>query len=136
MKRAAQKLYKQFTKKPRTAVDLSQVPEHVTADWHAYSRVDHMLSTPMASTVLQGLNKKGADIKWLCRDVCGAAVKEGSKFFHTRLLSTISQECSFHKKLRKELPLVELVKLPVQLRKKLCHQSFSVLLENSRETAH
>ena len=79
----------------------------------------------MASTVLKGLNKKGADINWLCRDVCGAAVKEGSEFFHTRVLSTVS----FHSKLAKELPRVDLVSLPVQVRKKLGQQTFSCLLD-------
>ena len=88
-----------------------------------------MAQTPMVSTVLNGLNKKGADIKWLCQDVCGAAVKEGSKFFQTRVLSSISSEKAFHRKLRKELPVVDAVTLPVQVRKKLGQQSFSALFD-------
>ena len=129
LKRAAAKLYKRLAKKPRATSDLSNVPEHLKDDWHGYSRLEHMARTPMASTVLKGLNKKGADINWLCRDVCGAAVKEGSEFFHTRVLSTVSSERSFHSKLAKELPRVDLVSLPVQVRKKLGQQTFSCLLD-------
>ncbi|CAE7722910.1 unnamed protein product [Symbiodinium necroappetens] len=127
LKRAAEKLYKRLAKKPRATSDLSNVPEHLKDDWHGYSRLEHMARTPMASTVLKGLNKKGADINWLCRDVCGAAVKEGSEFFHTRVLSTVSSERSFHSKLAKELPRVDLVSLPVQVRKKLGQQTFSMV---------
>ncbi|CAE7623014.1 unnamed protein product [Symbiodinium sp. CCMP2592] len=128
LKRAAKKLFQRAVrKKPRPTVDLRDVPASLTNDWHGYSRLEHIAETPMASTVLNGLNKKGADIKWLCRDVCGAAVKEGSKFFQTRVMSTIPSEDAFHRKLRKELPTVDMVTLPVQVRKKLGQQTFSEL---------
>ena len=86
-----------------------------------------MVQTPMASTVLGGLAKKGADIKWLCGDICGAAVQEGSRFFQSRRLSRITKESAFHRKIQKDLPKVETVSLPVQVRKKLAQHSFSVL---------
>ena len=83
----------------------------------------------MARTMLQGLARKGADIKWLCQSVCGAATKEGSRYYQTRRLSSVAKECSFHSKLSKELPRVDTVNLPVVVRKKLVQQQFSALLE-------
>ncbi|CAE7679498.1 unnamed protein product [Symbiodinium sp. CCMP2592] len=97
LKRAAKKLFQRAVrKKPRPTVDLRDVPAHLTNDWHGYSRLEHIAETPMASTVLNGLNKKGADINWLCRDVCGAAVKEGSKFF--------SDTCHVYDTIRRCIP--------------------------------
>ncbi|CAE7229072.1 unnamed protein product [Symbiodinium sp. CCMP2592] len=126
LKRAAQKLYDRAAKRPRNSDVLENAPEHLKDD-RSYSNLEHMLQTPMAGTVLGGLAKKGADIKWLCGDVCGAAVDEGSKYFQTRRLSTIRKEDTFHRKIQKDLPKVHTVSLPVQVRKKLGEKSFSVL---------
>ena len=76
-----------------------------------YSRLDHL--SPTATAVMDGLKKKGADIKWLCQSICGSAVAEGSQYFGTRWLSTVGSEKTFHRRLASSLPRTEMIKLPV-----------------------
>ena len=82
----------------------------------------------MVTAVMDGLKKKGADIKWLCQSICGSAVAEGSQYFGFRWLSTVGSEKTFHRRLASSLPRTEMIKLPVQVRKKLGEQSFRGLI--------
>ena len=91
----------------------------------SYSNLEHMTATPMARTILKALTKKKADIRFMCRDVCSAAVAEGSDFFQTRVLSMLSQERRFHNRLAADLPAVATISLPVQIGKKLSSRKFS-----------
>ena len=113
LKRAARRFHQRLAaKKPRTTFDLADVPNNLTDDWHiGYSRLDHL--SPMATAVMDGLKKKGADIKWLCQSICGSAVAEGSQYFGTRWLSTVGSEKTFHRRLASSLPRTEMIKLPV-----------------------
>eukprot|EP00439_Symbiodinium_sp_Y106_P036558 s3661_g4.t1 len=79
----------------------------------------------MATAVMDGLKKKGADIKWLC---------QSSQYFGTRWLSTVGSEKTFHRRLASSLPRAEMIKLPVQVRKKLGEQSFRGLIGDARNT--
>ena len=65
-----------------------------------YSNLEHMSATPMAAAVLKSLRKKSADVRFMCNEVCGAAVEEGSRYFQTRALSSIRQEGKFHRRLQ------------------------------------
>ena len=79
----------------------------------------------MPNAVLQGLRKKSADVRFLCGTMCDAAVQEGSNKFLTKTLATITREARFHSQLASSLPKVELIKLPVQIKKKLQIKAFS-----------
>ena len=109
-------------------VDWSAVPAHVQQSSPSrYSTLQHMTETPMATTVLEALKKKGTDLKFMCSSVCGAAVQEGSKYFQTRALAKITKEARFHRRLAKDLPCVEKLKLPIQVKKKIKYRHFSIL---------
>ena len=133
MKRDAVALYKAAAKAQKTWKDYSQqeLPADAGQDWQkaslGYSNLEHMTQTPMARTVLRSLRQKGANIKFMCADVCGAAVAEGSTFYQTRSLSSVDRESKFHHRLEKDLPKVDKVTLPVQIKKKLKYRSFSPL---------
>ena len=125
LKRAAVKACKQQCKKQKidsAQLDKPAAPPHVSDDWGAYSTLNHMTETPMARTVLKAL-KKGADLKFMCQEVCYAAVQEGSSKCQTRLLSGVTKESRFHARLAKDLPAVQMVELPIQLNKKLLKKS-------------
>ena len=79
----------------------------------------------MPNAVLQGLRKKSADVRFLCGTMCDAAVREGSNKFLTKTLATITREARFHSQLASSLPKVELITLPVQIKKKLQSKAFS-----------
>ena len=103
----------------------TQLPPELTKLDDSYSSLDHMLSTPMADVMLKSLRKKGADVRFMCQEVCGAAVLEGSTNFHTRLLSSIKDERVLHSKLRSQLPDVTKLKLPVSVKKRPIERDFS-----------
>lgn len=90
-----------------------------------YSTLDHMVDTPMGNVVLKSLRKKGADVRFMCNEVCSAAVAEGSQKFQTRLLASIRDERRLHNKLAKFLPRVEKLKFPAQVKKKVVMKDFS-----------
>ena len=85
------------------------------------------METPVARVVMEPLRNKNTNIKFMLGRWCGAAVKEGAKFYQTRALSSISRESMFHKRLAKDLPTVEALPPPVYVRKKLVHKKFSCL---------
>ena len=95
--------------------------------YESYSNLQHMVDTPMGRTVLQGLRKKNADVRFLCADVCSAAVQEGSQMFQTKVLSKILKESRFHSRLAASLPKLKLISLPVQVRKQILYRKFSFL---------
>ena len=103
----------------------TQLPPELTKLDDSYSSLDHMLSTPMADVMLKSLRKKGADVRFMCQEVCGAAVLEGSTNFHTRLLASIKDERVLHSKLRSQLPDVTKLKLPVSVKKRSIERDFS-----------
>ena len=102
----------------------AELPTALTTD-EGYSTLDHMVDTPMGNVVLKSLRKKGADVRFMCSEVCSAAVEEGSQKYSTRLLSRIRDERAFHNKLAKFLPRVEKLKFPAQIKKKLVMKDFS-----------
>ena len=89
-----------------------------------------MAATPIAADVLKSLRKKSANIRFMCKEVRGAAVAEGSCYFQTRALSSITQEAQFHRRLAQDLPAVEQLTLPVQIKKKLKYKKFGSLAYN------
>ncbi|CAE7947496.1 unnamed protein product [Symbiodinium sp. KB8] len=101
----------------------AELPTALTTD-EGYSTLDHMVDTPMGNVVLKSLRKKGADVRFMCSEVCSAAVEEGSQKYSTRLLSRIRDERAFHNKLAKFLPRVEKLKFPAQIKKKLVMKDF------------
>ena len=81
----------------------------------------------MASAMLKSLKKKGADIRFACQEICGAAVAEGSQMFQTRALASVRRESKFHNRIAKDLPRVDEIKLPIQVKKRLKYKKFSSL---------
>ena len=128
LKRSACRLLAREAKRQRQgqAAEEPQIPSHVKDDWPSrYSNLQHMSETPMAKVVLKSLKMKATNINFMCSEVCSAAVQEGSKRYQTRLLSAISKESRFHSHVAKDLPKVEQLLLPVQIRKKLKYRKFS-----------
>ena len=79
----------------------------------------------MADVMLKSLRKKGADVRFMCNEVCGAAVAEGSTNYQTRLLASIKDERVLHNKLRAALPHVTKLNLPVIVKKRSVNRNFS-----------
>ena len=130
LKRSARRLFAAEAKrcKKGPTLDLSDAPSSLTEDWpRRYSNLQHMAESPMARTVLKALKNKATNINFMCSEVCGAAVREGSRFYQTRALSGITKESKFHSHLAKDLPKVERIQLPIQVRKKVAHRKFSCL---------
>ena len=130
LKRKAQQYFKAALKKQKSSKcessELPDLPAHVSQHQApGYSNLRQMSRTPMAKAVLKSLMKKGADIKFMCEEVCGAAVEEGSDQLQTRLLASINRESKFHSRLVKDLPTVDKLVLPVQIKKKLKYKTFS-----------
>ncbi|CAE7704050.1 unnamed protein product [Symbiodinium necroappetens] len=90
-----------------------------------YNALDHFVETPMSGALLKSLRKKGTDLRFMCQEVCSAAVAEGSKTYPTRLLASIRDERRFHKQLQRHLPKVETLKFPVAVKKQLASKDFS-----------
>ena len=127
LKRSARLALDGLRKKQR--LEEAPVPSLIGKDWaDEYSNLEHMVDTPMGRTVLKGLKKKGADINFLCEEVCSAAVEEGSTRFQTRVMSQIRKESRFHARLAGDLPKVTKVRLPIQVRKKVLYRNFRVLV--------
>ena len=127
IKRAASQLFAELQKRQRLDKEL-QEQQAAAPEWSGeYTTLDHMMDTPMAKTVLKGLRKKNVDITYLCGEVCAAAVKEGSMRYETKVLSGIQRESRFHARLAKDLPKVTVVRLPIQIRKKLRYKKFRPL---------
>ena len=130
LKRQALTSFRSLKKRQKQSKDLgaNALPDGLAGQLQGgYSALEHMSETPMGRTVLKSLRKKGTDLKFMCAEVCGAAVEEGSKFFQTRSLANVSRESKFHHRLVKDLPKVDAIKLPIQHRKKLRYKYFSSL---------